>query len=74
MSVYPDAIDTYRQPENQPGTDINDAPSTAIFAEHFGDISDAVRRTQQTLGLNPNGEFDTVAERLAAAAVNFPEN
>lgn len=65
-STYPGARDTFHTPINQPGTALDDTHPTSIFSEHFSERSDAIIAIEETLGANPQGEFETVAARLDA--------
>lgn len=66
MAEYPNNIYTGREVENLPGIAYNENDKTTIFAEDIGGLNDEVHAIEQTLGENPQGDFDTVADRLAA--------
>ena len=61
---YPGAIKTFREIEDLPGVVYEPDQKTTIFAKDTTDISDEVVAIEQTLGTNPNGEYETVADRL----------
>lgn len=57
-SGYPDALDTLSNP---------DSGDLLISPDHAGqhtDANDAIEAVQATLGVNPEGDYDTVVERL----------
>jgi len=59
---YPSEIDNFEQ-----WVDRNfetGEPGTIIKAEHYNSATDSIKRIQQTLGLNPQGEYQDVAARL----------
>lgn len=66
MAIYPDNIFTGREVEDLPGINYNASDKTTIFAKDIGDLNGEVQAIEQTLGVNPQGEYDTVADRLAA--------
>lgn len=66
MNIYPDGIYTGREIANLPGIEYKEDDKTTIFAEDIGGLNAEVHAIESTLGLNPQGEFPTVADRLAA--------
>jgi len=61
---YPSEIDNFEQ-----WVDRNfetGEPGTIVKAEHYNSATDSIKRIQQTLGLNPQGEYQDVAARLNA--------
>jgi len=63
MSVYPADLD---QLSNPSATDVQGDGAIPHSAQHSL-ANDAIEATQATLGRNPQGDFPSVAERLAAA-------
>jgi len=57
-SAYPDGLDSFANPL------ATDALSSPAHAAQHADINDAVEAIEATLGLNPEGDYDTVAERM----------
>lgn len=66
MVKYPSEIFTGREIANLPGIEYKEEDKTTIFAEDVGGLNAEVHAIESTLGVNPQGEFDTVADRLAA--------
>lgn len=64
MSLFPGGIDEFRTVENLPGVDYNAGDTKTVFAEDTNDHSDAIVAIETTLGINPEGDFSTVADRL----------
>lgn len=64
MTNYPDAIDTFREVENIRGVTYSAEDTQTLFAEDTNNHSDAIIAIETTLGENPQGDFDTVADRL----------
>jgi len=58
MADYPAAVKTFTNPAK---TDLQTSPS---HAEQHGDANDEITAIQTTLGVNPQGAFDTVDERI----------
>jgi hypothetical protein len=70
-SDYPSATDTFvtklNRSKDRPA--VQSAVSrTVIYAEDINDLFDYISATQNTLGLNPQGSYTTVVERLDALA------
>lgn len=72
MSSYPGAIDEFRVTQNLPGIVYNADDKKTIFAEDTNAHSDAIVAIEQTLGKNPQGNYDTVADRLDASGGGSP--
>lgn len=67
MTLYPGAIDEFRTTQNIPGV-LYDADDTkTVFAEDTNSHSEAIVAIEETLGENPQGDYPTVADRLAAS-------
>lgn len=66
MSDYPGAIDEFRVTQNLPGIIYEPEDTTTVFAEDTNNLNSAVHAIETTLGANPQGDFTTVADRLAA--------
>lgn len=65
MTTYPGAIDEFRTVENLPGVTYDEDDTKTVFAEDTNNLADAVVAIETTLGTNPEGDFSTVADRLA---------
>ena len=68
MSSYPGAIDEFRNTANIQGVEYNPLDETTVFAEDTNAHSSAIVAIESTLGENPAGAFETVADRLDAAS------
>lgn len=66
MVKYPDQIFTGREIANLPGIEYKEEDKTTIFAEDVEGLNAEVHAIETTLGVNPQGEYPTVADRLAA--------
>lgn len=66
MVKYPDEIFTGREIANLPGIEYKEEDKTTIFAEDVGGLNAEVQAIETTLGVNPQGDFETVADRLDA--------
>lgn len=66
MTNYPGAIDEFRVTQNIPGVLYNADDTKTVFAEDTNNHSDAIVAIETTLGANPQGDYETVADRLAA--------
>lgn len=68
MSTYPGAIDEFRSTANIQGVEYNPDDTTTVFAEDTNAHSSAIVAIESTLGVNPAGAFETVADRLDAVS------
>lgn len=66
MSIYPDGIFTGRLVANLPGISYKEEDKTTIYAEDIGGLNAEIHAIESTLGVNPQGQYSTVADRLAA--------
>lgn len=66
MTTYPGAIDEFRNTANIQGVVFNPDDETTVFAEDTNGHSDAIVAIETALGVNPAGDFETVADRLDA--------
>lgn len=66
MTTYPGAIDEFRNTANIQGVVFNPDDETTVFAEDTNAHSSAIVAIQETLGVNPQGSYSTVADRIAA--------
>jgi len=66
MADYPAGYDSGREMQNIPGKSYKPEQKTNIFAEDFDNLWAAISAIQHTLGLNPQGDYSTVADRLNA--------
>lgn len=64
MSTYPGEIDEFRNTENLPGVEYNAADTKTVYAEDTNNHSSAIVAIESTLGVDPAGDFETVADRL----------
>lgn len=62
--MYPDEIFTQRDLENLPGLSYDPDNKKTLFAEDLILHGDNITAIETTLGLNPEGEYTSVAERL----------
>jgi len=60
LTVYPAAIDDFPQRV--------DGPDQWIRAEHVNFMQDAITAIEEILGVNPQGAYSTVSDRIAAAS------
>lgn len=67
MTLYPGEIDEFRVAQNIPGVLYDAADTKTVFAEDTNNHSDAIVAIEETLGENPQGDYPTVADRLAAS-------
>jgi hypothetical protein len=59
-SAYPGGLDSFTNPTSTDGLDL------PPHADQHADANDAIEAIQATLGVDPQGAYDTVAERLDA--------
>jgi len=64
MSSFPTTIYNPRTVDNVPNTVYDPLETERIFAEDVNDANDEIVVIETTLGLEPQGDFATVAERL----------
>lgn len=64
MADYPNAIYEQRELENLPGLEYDANNKKTLYAEDMRGLGDEVTAIETTLGINPEGEYATVAERL----------
>lgn len=64
MPNFPGSIYDPRTKENKPGTIYNPSNTTEAYAEDVVLLDDEVVAIEETLGENPQGDFDTVVDRL----------
>ena len=64
MADYPDTIYEPRELENLQGCDFDADKKKILFAEDYNNLANEVVAIETVLGENPQGTFDTVAERL----------
>lgn len=69
MADYPESIYDPRTVANVDGTVYEPTETTRIFAEDVNLANDEIVAIEETLGENPQGDFETVAERLEGAAL-----
>lgn len=72
MADFPDDIFSPRSLDNLNGIIYDDTDLETIFAEDINLPNDEIVAIEETLGLNPEGDFDTVVERLDALDDLFP--
>lgn len=66
MAVFPDAIYDPRTLQNRTGVTFDAAKVKVLFAEDQNKSNAEIVAIEQTLGLNPEGDEETVAARIAA--------
>ncbi len=66
MADYPSAIFTPRVVENVPGQTFDPTKTTRIYAEDENLPNDEIVAIESTLGVNVQGDYDTLVERLDA--------
>lgn len=64
MASYPNDIYSHREMENLPGTTYDPSAKKTLFAEDIGSLSSELAAIETTLGINPQGAYGTVAERI----------
>lgn len=64
MADYPGSIFVPRVVENLPTIVYDAGETTTLFAEDTNSTNDEIVAIEETLGVNPQGSYDTVAERL----------
>ena len=62
MADYPDDIMTFRTIANLPNQTYDENNQTTIYKEDIEKLKDEIVAIQTVLGLNPNGEYDTVKD------------
>lgn len=67
MSLYPSEVQTYREKVNLPGVTFDTTDKATLFVEDLTVLEDEVSAIETTLGVNPQGTFESVAARLDAA-------
>lgn len=74
MADYPTDIFEVRETENLPGLvyDANDKRN--FFSEDFQNLAAEITAIEETLGINPQGSFSTVDDRIAAIAASLEQN
>jgi len=68
--MYPDSIYDPRARANKQGFLYDADDATRLFAEDVDGWDDEIKALENTLGLNPQGLFPTVADRLNSAGAN----
>lgn len=66
MADFPDSIFAPRTTENIPGVVYDPDKTREVFAEDYSLPADEIFAIEETLGTNPEGDYDTVGERIAA--------
>ena len=61
---YPDAIYEHREMRNLPGITYEPTKKQTLYAEDIQNLANAITEIQTVLGLNVNGGYATVAQRL----------
>lgn len=64
MTSFPESIKTFRVVENLPGVAFDETDHKTIYAEDMEDIHAEVVAIEQTLGVNVQGDAETLADRL----------
>lgn len=66
MADYPATIYTPRTVQNAPLVVFDASKTTIGYAEDVNLSNDEIVAIEETLGANPQGDYDTVVERLTA--------
>lgn len=64
--TYPSDIYQPREVENLPGITFDEDNKKTLYAEDYQSITAEIVIIEETLGLHPEGPFDTVTQRLSA--------
>lgn len=65
MSIYPGSIDNFVTKTNIQGITYDEDDTSTVYAEDTNSSNDAIVAIESTLGTNPQGAFESVADRLA---------
>lgn len=65
MASYPDETFPFRLIENVPGVEYDPDNKKRLFAEDIQSLANEIAAIEETLGLNINGDYDTLNERIA---------
>lgn len=74
MNGYPSGIYSHREMENLPGTTYDPSAKKTLFAEDINNLSAEIAAIESTLGVNPQGTYETVAERIGDMGGGAVEN
>ncbi len=66
MADFPASIYDQRALENYPGEVFDATKTRRLYAEDMVQLGDEITAIESTLGLNPQGTYSTVVERLDA--------
>lgn len=66
MAIYPAGIFTPRTTENLPGVVYDETKTKTGFAEDYSLPAAEIKAIEETLGTNPQGDENTVSDRIAA--------
>lgn len=64
--TYPSTIDTFREIEDYPGVVIDPERKDTVYAADTIELQEAIVAVEETVGVDPAGEYADVAARLAA--------
>lgn len=64
VTSFPNSIYDPREIENVPGQVYDETKTTRLYAEDLNNSNNEIIAIEETLGENPQGDFDTVVERL----------
>lgn len=67
MADFPTSIFSQRTLTNAPGQTFDPTKTTRLYAEDIQQLGDEVTAIETILGENPQGDYSTVSERIAAA-------
>lgn len=68
---FPDAIFAPRTIENRPGVTYDPNDTKTLYAEDLQNLANEIVAVENTLGLNPDGDFTSVSERLSDIDLNI---
>lgn len=66
MADFPGAIASLRTVDNLPGITYDATKTKQLFAEDINLMAEEVMAIESTLGVNPEGAYPTVVDRLNA--------
>jgi len=72
--MYPDDIYSPRAKANRSGVVYNPAKETVLYVEDVVSLDEHIVALEETLGLDPQGEYDSVADRLDNLIANSPHS
>lgn len=68
---FPSTIDTFREIEDYPGVVVDPERKDTVYAADTIELQEAAVAIEETLGINPQGVYSDVAERLETLATSY---